>query len=303
VELRQLEGFVAVAEEGNFTRAAQRVFVGQSALSVSVRTLERDLGARLFERSTHHVALTDAGRALLPEARRTLAAAAAARAAVAGAAEGLRGTLRLGLMQALVLVDVAGMLARFHRERPLVEIRPRPAPGGSAALVDEVARGALDATFAAIERGRRPTLDVTVLASEPLVVVCPVDHPLAGRSRVAPAEVAGEAWVDFTPGWGLRTAGDEAFAAAGATRGARVEVPDVSTLAELVRAGLGVGILTASILRSLAARDRLAAVELDTAARFEVGFVVPADRPLSPVTSAFAALVRETAAGVGPSTP
>lgn len=295
MELRQLEGFVAVAEEGNFTRAAQRVFVGQSALSVSVRTLERDLGVRLFERSTHHVELTDAGRALLPEARRTLAAAAGARAAVTDAAEGLRGTLRLGLMQALVLVDVAGMLARFHRERPRVEIRPRPAPGGSVALVDEVRRGGLDATFAAVERAPWPALEVTVLASEPLVVVCPVDHPLAGRSLVSPAEVAGEAWVDFTPGWGLRAAGDEAFAAAGVSRGARLEVPDVSTLAELVRAGLGIGILTDSVLRSLGARARLASVELDSASRFDVGFVVPADRPLSPVTRAFAALVRETA--------
>jgi len=106
VELRHLEHFVAVAEERSFTRAASRVHLVQSALSVSVQSLERELDTRLFERTTHQVALTDAGQALLPEARRTLGAAAAARSAVTDANEGMRGTLRLGLMQSLTLVDV-----------------------------------------------------------------------------------------------------------------------------------------------------------------------------------------------------
>ena len=82
VELRQLAVFVAVAEEGSFTRAADRLHVVQSAVSAGVRNLERELGARLFDRSTHKVALSDAGRALLPEARATLEAAGAARDAV-----------------------------------------------------------------------------------------------------------------------------------------------------------------------------------------------------------------------------
>ena len=80
MELRHLENFVAVAEERSFTRAASREHLVQSALSVSIQSLEKELAARLFERSTHQVALTDAGQALLPEARRTLEAAAAARA-------------------------------------------------------------------------------------------------------------------------------------------------------------------------------------------------------------------------------
>src|ERR1700710_1399282 len=89
VELRNLEHFVAVAEEQSFTRAAARIHLVQSALSVSVRTLERELGAQLFERTTHSVQLTDSGAALVVEARRTLAAADVARDAVAAVRGGV----------------------------------------------------------------------------------------------------------------------------------------------------------------------------------------------------------------------
>src|ERR1700722_2579297 len=147
MELRQLEHFVAIAEERSFTRAAGRVHLGQSALSVSIRALERDLGVRIFERSTHQVALTDAGEALLPEARHLLTAAVRARDAVAAVRGIVRGTLRIGIMQSLTLVDVASLLARFHDLHPGVEIRTRPALGGSVSLADEVRRGRLDCAF------------------------------------------------------------------------------------------------------------------------------------------------------------
>src|ERR671936_574108 len=108
MELRHLATFVAVAEEGGFTRAADRLHVVQSAASAGVRTLERELGATLFDRTTHQVTLTDAGRALLPEARAALAAARAAREAVDEVRGGLRGTVTLGIMQAHALgaVDI-----------------------------------------------------------------------------------------------------------------------------------------------------------------------------------------------------
>ena len=164
MELRQLEHFVAIAEEGSFTRAAHRVHIVQSGLSVSVQALEKELNTQLFERTTHHVALTDAGRAMLPHALQTLESAAAHTAAVVDASEGLRGTLRLGLMQSLTLVNVAELIARFHRERPLVAIQPRPAVGGLASLVEDVRVGTLDVAFVAVDaaatRGVHAALDV-----------------------------------------------------------------------------------------------------------------------------------------------
>jgi DNA-binding transcriptional LysR family regulator len=290
MELRHLEHFVAVAEEQNFTRAAQRLHLVQSALSVSVRSLERELGTSLFERTTREVRLTDAGRILLPEARRTLDAAASAQAAVQSAREGLRGTLRLGLMQVVGLVDIGPLIARFHRDRPLVDIRPRAATGGSASLVADVRQGILDAAFVGVSNTDHPGLTSTMLSAEPVLLACPPVHPLARRSAVSVSELAGEPLVDFTAGWGTRTMVDQLFATAGVERSVGIEVPDASIHAALVGAGLGLGILPESMI----AAAGLTGVPLRPAMTFGVAFVVPSDRPLSPVAQAFADLVAAT---------
>src|SRR6185436_18966669 len=121
--LRHLGHFVAVAEEGSFTRAAERLNIVQSAVSSTVRSLERELGVELFERTTQHVALSDAGQVLLPEARATLAAAASARDAIAELTGGLRGTLTIGTMQSLKAVDLPRLLVAFSSDHPHVELR------------------------------------------------------------------------------------------------------------------------------------------------------------------------------------
>jgi DNA-binding transcriptional LysR family regulator len=287
MELRRLEHFVAVAEERNFTRAARRLHLVQSALSVSIRTLEGELGARLFERTTREVALTDAGRVLLPEARRTLEAAASAQAAVLGAQQGLRGTLRLGMMQVISLVDVGALVARFHQERPLVDISPRSAAGGSAAMMRDVRHGDLDAAFVAASGPGQPGLITTTLASEPVLLGCLPGHRLACRESVPVSELVSEPFVDFAPGWGTRTAADHLFALAGVERTIGIEVSDGSIHAALVRAGLGLAILPRSMVESAG----LVGVPLEPAVTFSLAFVIPAGRPLSPVTRAFAELV------------
>ena len=290
MELRHLEHFVAVAEEQNFTRAARRLHLVQSALSVSIRSLERELDTQLFERTTREVRLTDAGRILLPEARRTLDAAASARAAVFGAHAGLRGTLRLGMMQVISVVEVGSLIAAFHRERPLVDIQPRTAPGGSAALIAGVRRGTLDAAFVAVSGPDQPGLTATTLAREAMLLACPPDHPLARRAVVSVSELAGEPFVDHMPGWGTRTAADQLFARAGVERSIGIEVPDASIQASLVHAGLGLALLPESMI----ADAGLVGVPLRPAATFTVAFIVAAGRPLPPVTQAFADLVTTT---------
>jgi DNA-binding transcriptional LysR family regulator len=290
MELRQLEHFVAVAEERSFTRASRQVHLGQSALSVSVRSLERDLGTRLFDRTTHAVQLTDAGRALLPEARRTLEAASAARTAVVKAEDGMRGTLRLGLMQSLSIVDVAGLLARYHRERPEVEIRPRPARGGSQSLADDVRSGDLDAAFVSVGGFRGQGLSSSVLASEPLLLICPADHPFFPQGSVTLESIEHEPFIDFPAGWGIRRVADQLFASVGLEREITVEVPDVSTVLALVRAGLGITLMPLSMI---GLSKELRIVRLQSTATFEVSFVVSCDRPLSPVTQAFVDLVND----------
>src|SRR3954465_1869033 len=141
MELRQLAAFVTVAEEHRLTRAGTRLRTAQSAVSATVRKLERELGVELFERSTHRVELSTAGEVLLPEARRTLAAADAAREAVDEVRGGLRGTLTLGAMQAqgMGAVSIAAVLAGFRAEHPGVHVRLFQA--GSAEMAELVRDG------------------------------------------------------------------------------------------------------------------------------------------------------------------
>lgn len=296
MELRHLEHFVAIAQEGSFTQAARRLHLSQSALSISIRALERDLGARLFERTSHDVALSDAGHALLPEARRILGCVDIARKVVGDVGSGLRGVFRVGVLQALPLVDLAEMLARYHQERPLVEIRPMPAHGGSAALAEDVRRGELDAAFVCLPGGAPDGVALTPLAAEPIRLVCRPDHPLARRTSVAISSLGNEGFVDFPPGFGSRESVEREFAQAGVQHRVTVEVPDVMTLIELTRAGIGLAALPLSLLLS---RGRLAVVDLEPMPSFEVALALPSGRPLKAATQAFLDLVGEMCPGTG----
>jgi DNA-binding transcriptional LysR family regulator len=211
-------------------------------LSASIRSLETELGAPLFIRSTRQVELTEAGRALLVEARRALGSVDAGRAAVAAVQGLLRGTLAVGSLQCLHVVHLPAVLAAFHASHPGVEIRLRQ--GGTADLVDEVRAGRIDVAFVT----RSPDKDVrmSTLASEPLVLACAPDHPLAQRTSVALGELAGQSFVDFNAGWGTRDVVDRTLAAAGVDRRVGVEVNDVHSLLDFVGFGLGVALVPRS---------------------------------------------------------
>jgi DNA-binding transcriptional LysR family regulator len=247
MELRHLEYFVAVAEERHFTRAAQRLMVSQSGLSASVRSLERELGTRLFVRSTRRVELTSAGSALLVEASRALASVRAAKEAVAAVQGLLRGTLYVGTEQCVTGVHVPALLARFRSEHPEVEVRLRQA--GSASLVEDVASGRLDLAFVAVSGTVPEGVRLILLAREPMVVLCHPDHPLADAAKAEWAELEGEVFVDFHADWGARGLTDQAFAAARIERRVALEVNDVHSLIELVGHGLGVAVVPLPIAR------------------------------------------------------
>jgi len=246
MELRQLEFFVAVAEERHFTRAAQRMLVSQSGLSASVRALERELGSPLFVRTTRSVELTGAGSALLVEATRTLAGARAAREAVAAVQGLLRGSLSVGVEQC-VTVDVGALLARLRAQHSNVEVRLRQA--GSAALVEDVAGGRLDVAFVALPGPPPEGVRLLPLTSEPMVLLCGPGHRLADAAQVEWAQLADETFVDFHPDWGSRRLADRAFAAVRTPRRVALEVNDVHTLIDLVRHGLGIAVVPRPIAR------------------------------------------------------
>jgi DNA-binding transcriptional LysR family regulator len=247
MELRQLTHFVAVAEEHHFTRAARRLHIVQSGLSASIRALERELGAPLFTRSTRRVELTEAGRVLLTEARRVLAAAEAARDAVAAVQGLLRGRLRIGIMQSMSGLRLAQVLADFHAAHPGVEIELTQA--ASATLAERVRDARLDLAFVSLPRAP-DGLSLAPLVDVAMELACPADHRLARttpRTGVALAELTGEDFVDLPAGWGGRMLIDAAFAAAGLPRRVRFEVGDVTTLLDLVAQRLGLAILPANL--------------------------------------------------------
>jgi DNA-binding transcriptional LysR family regulator len=244
MELRQLEHFVAVAQECHFTRAAKRLHIAQSGLSASIRSLERELGASLFLRSTRQVQLTPAGQALMGEALRALSASNAAKDAVAAVQGLLRGSLSIGSLQCLHAVHLPALLARFLSAHPGLEIQLRQ--GGSDELIELVRNGRLDVAF--VSRPTRSPDDVVIgaLDSEPLVLACAPGHPLANRTQVKLADLTDEQFVDFPQDWGTRDLADRVLAAAGVERRVGLEVTDVHSLLDLIAFGLGVALVPQS---------------------------------------------------------
>ena len=296
VELRQLATFVAVAEEGSFTRAADRLHVVQSAVSAGVRKLENELGATLFDRSTHSVKLTDSGRALLPEARATLAAAQAARDAVDEARGGVRGTVVLGTMQAqgMRAIDLAGVLVAFRAEHPGVEVTIRHS-GGSSEMTREVREGRLDLAFVALPGGAPPGVELIPLASEPIMLAVAAGHPLAKSTDVELQALRDATLVDLPAGWGIRMAVDRSFAAAGLTRTITYEVNDTATMVEFISTGLAIGLLPPSLVDT---GDDIAFVPIrHHPPEFQTAIAVPTNRRLSAATRAMLETIERSAGG------
>ena len=286
MELRHLTVFVAVAEEASFTRAAERLHMVQSAVSASVRGLERELGAALFDRTTRRVEPTDAGDALLPEARHVLAAVTAAREAVDQVSGGLRGTLRLGTMQGQAMrpIIVPRLVAGFRAEHPGVEVHVSHT-GGSVLMAEQVLAGRLDVAFLSLPEGPPAGLTLTRLSREQMQIACPKDHPLAARAEVDLAAVADEPFIEFPEGWGTRMSTDRAFAAAGVRRQIVYEVNDVASVIEFVSSGLAVALISPSLV---IAGNEVALVPVRRhAPYFEISVAVASNRRPSAVLEAF----------------
>lgn len=242
MDLQQLRYVVAVAETRSFTRAAERCFVVQSALSHQVARLERELGIRLFARTSRRVELTQAGEAFLPAARESLACADRAVTEAAAATGEVRGRLTVGVIPTVAAVDIPDLFKDVRDRHPRVRIALQT--GASDTLTARVAAGDLDAAFLGLPEGVLPRgVQVRELARDRSVAVLPDDHPLAGQSLIPLARLAEETFADFPTGSPGRTQSDMAFAAAGLQREVAFEASAVELLLRLVRRGLAVTLL------------------------------------------------------------
>lgn len=193
MELRHLRYFVAVAEEGSLSVAAERrLHTSQPSLSRQMRDLEDEIGVELLARSRRGIALTPAGRAFLHHARLILAQTAAATAAARHAAHSGHRTLALGFLTGCEPRWLPEVMRVLRDELPRIEVTI--ASRHSPQLAEDLTTGKLDAGFMRAEAGF-PSLAYRVLTSEPLIVVLPSGHHLADKETIDPADLAGEAFV------------------------------------------------------------------------------------------------------------
>jgi DNA-binding transcriptional LysR family regulator len=244
MDLRQLSYFVAVAEEGQFTRAAARVLVAQPAVSAQVRRLEQELGEQLFVREQNGVRPTAAGEALLPHARAAIAAADRGRDAIAS----LRGVLHGRLAVAVAgPVDhrFAQALGDFHRAHPGVEVSVTHQQ--NEPLLAAVAEGGIDAAIVGIgAQSLPPRVRARVVATEPLVLAVRNGDSLSRRRTITLAQLRGQPMITLVRGSGLRTVLETACRDAGFVPMITAETGELSSLVELAVEGIGVAVLPRS---------------------------------------------------------
>jgi DNA-binding transcriptional LysR family regulator len=235
MELRQLEYFVAVVEEANFTRAAERVHISQSGISAQIRKLERDLGATLIDRSGRTATLTPAGAAALEHARAVLASADAMRQVVDDVTDLVRGRLVVGMIIGCTITPLFDALAAFHQAHPGVEIAL--VEGNSDRLIERVQSG--EADIALIGSAGTPAgLDALTIISERLVAAVPLDHPLARRHRVALADACRHPLVCLPEGTGIRAVFDRACQANGIRPDIALQASAPDAVADLASRGV-----------------------------------------------------------------
>ena len=245
MNLRQLRYLVALADERHFTRAAAREHVAQPALSQQIRSLERELGQPLVERTTRKVAMTQAGEVLVARARRALAELDAAQAELQSLAGVQAGRLSVGAMHTMGPVDLSLLLATFHERYPAVELTVREQ--SSEELAAMLRDDEIDVAFLSVtERIQSRGLALRPLVSEELVVVLPIEHPLAGNELLRLRDLVDEPFISFREGARLR----ELLVAAAAQEGFEpriaLESNESRRIRSLVSRGLGVAILPRS---------------------------------------------------------
>ena len=252
MEMRQLEYFVAVAEEQNFTRAAERVHISQSGVSAQIRQLERELGAELFDRSARTVTLTVAGKAALEHARAALASAGTMGQVVADVNQLVRGRLTIGMV-------IGCTVTPLFDAHPGVELSLLE--DNSDRLVEGVRRGDTDLALIGAADTVPEGLDAHTIVDERLVVAVPSTHPLADQRRVRLRDLTEFPLVCMPPGTGLRAVLDAACAAQGLRPTIALEASAADAIAALAGRGLGVAVLSESM--AAGHEDRLTARRID----------------------------------------
>jgi DNA-binding transcriptional LysR family regulator len=242
VTLQQLAYFVALADVGSFTGAADSLGVAQPTLSRQVRALEDELGSPLVQRTRHALILTPAGEAVLPLARRMLADMETARAAVAELVGLERGRVRVGATPSLCVGVVADVLRTFHERHPAIALELTES--GSQLLVRSLLHNEIDLALVVVPPdGLDPGLELTPVLRERLSVASAAQRAPAARGTLTVRELARRSLVVPRRGYDLREVTLAACAEAGVTPRFAVEGGEMDAVLRLVEAGTGVAVV------------------------------------------------------------
>ncbi|BCN36907.1 LysR family transcriptional regulator [Alicycliphilus denitrificans] len=248
--LRQMAHFIAVAEAGSYREAAERMFIAQPALSISIRKLEEALGTRVFERGAHGATLTPAGRAFLVEARCCLMQAEQARQSARLAALGEWGLVRLGFVGSAIYRLLPSRLPDFAARHPSVTLEL--SEGTTVGMVEMLRAGQIDAAVIRMPIDDATGLHVQAAEKDDLVAVLPATHPLAKRKRIDLGQLAEETFIMFsrTHVPNLRaTILEVCRKGGGFTPRVTQEATQAITVVGLVGSGLGVALVPRVITR------------------------------------------------------
>ncbi|NYE37865.1 DNA-binding transcriptional LysR family regulator [Nocardioides cavernae] len=291
MERRQLEFFLAIAEAGSFTRAAQALHVAQPSLSHSMRTLETELGSPLFERHGRGVRLTAAGEALLAPARRAVRSFGLAASAVRGVADGGSGTLRLVSSTSWAVHPLVGLIGEFRRQRPQVRFEVTD-PAARAVVLDQVRTGQVD--FGLVD-GAPPSgsLASLELAEQQLLAVLPPGQDPGLSTTIE--RLARHGLIGTPRGTALRGLLDGCLEAAGRATEVMVETAHAASVVPLVVSGAGATVLPEGMAVDAATKGARVA-RLEPGIRATVSLVWRTGGPHG-LAADFLELVREHHAG------
>jgi len=284
---RQLKAFVALADLKNFTRAAEQCHLSQPAFSALIRALEEAIGLRLFDRDTRKVELTTEGRLFLESAARLLGDLDHALNDLAEHAAQRRGRVAVAVLPALAAGWLPAVLAEFHAAHPGIELDVADAL--SEECVERVRAGRADFALAAI-RASAPELRTDPFCADRFHLVCRRDHALAAKRRVTLADLADQPFVHLARTSSVRRHIEAAVWPAQMRR--VMELEQLSTVAGMVRAGLGITVVPALTLFHFEHPDLVTRPVRDAGLRREIFVIRPRDRSLSLAAQALLELVR-----------
>jgi DNA-binding transcriptional LysR family regulator len=284
LNLREIRAFVAVAHAGNFTRAAAQLHLSQPALTVQIRRLEETVGARLFDRNSRSVALTQTGRELLPILRRSLDDMERVLRDARALGEGMGGTIRLACLPTFAASVLPDLIRAFREQVPRAGFQVRDAVAST--VVDLVRNEEVDIGLTGGDV-IDASLEILHSGSDQLVVVCPKAHPLARKRRIAVTDLARSPLVLTASGTSVRGVVDAALNAAGCVADVACEPTYMMTAVAMVRGGLGVTILPATAREVRAEPDLVARPIDDPAFVRATALVKKRGRTLPRVTEAF----------------